>query len=230
MLAVMWTTLLDLVLPRTCPGCGAGVPWCDACGALLAGRPRRVLPPASDDDSALPPAYALTSYRGPVRSAVLAAKEHGRRDLPQLLGAALGRALVRLIGISVVVGPLWLVPAPTRPAAARRRGGDPITAMARAAVPVLLAAGVGAEVAPCLFTGRGARDSVGLDAAARRANLQGRIRWRERAGPPAGTPVVLLDDVLTTGATAAAAAVVLRRRSHPVQAVLTLAAVPPPLR
>jgi predicted amidophosphoribosyltransferase len=226
----MWRTLVDLVLPRTCPGCGAGVPWCDGCAALLAGRPRRVLPPLTDDVSAVPPAYALTRYRGPVRSAVLAAKEHGRRDLAAPLGAALGAALVRLVAIAVVAGPVWMVPAPTRPAAARRRGGDPTTAMARAAAPVLAAAGCPAGVAPCVFTGRGARDSVGLDAAGRRANLQGRIRWRDGAAPPAGAPVVLIDDVLTTGATAAAAAGVLHQRGHAVQAVLTLAAVPALLR
>lgn len=226
----MWNTLLDLALPRTCPGCGAGVPWCDGCASLLTGRPRRVLPPLTDEPSLMPPAYALTRYRGPVRSAVLAAKEHGRRDLPVPLGAALGAALVRLVSIAVITGPVWLVPAPTRPAAARRRGGDPTTVMARAAATVLVGNGCAAGVAPCVFTGRGARDSVGLDAAGRRANLQGRIRWRERAAPPPGTPVVLIDDVLTTGATAAAAADVLHRRRHPVQAVLTLAAVPALLR
>ncbi|WP_157970688.1 ComF family protein [Nakamurella deserti] len=226
----MWTTLLDLVLPRTCPGCGAAVPWCASCAAVLGGRPRRVLPPPTDDASDVPPAYALTRYRGPVRAAVLAAKEHGRRDLPAVLGDALGAALVRLTAVSVVLAPLWLVPAPTRPAAARRRGGDPMTAMARAAATVAVAAGLPSGVAPCLSTGRGARDSVGLDAAARRANLQGRVRWHGRAAPPSGAPVVLLDDVLTTGATAAAAAAVLHRRGHPVQAVLTLAAVPPMAR
>lgn len=222
----MWATLLDLVLPRTCPGCGAGVPWCDSCASLLAGRPRRVLPPVSDEDSELPPAYAMSRYRGPVRAALLAAKEHGRRDLPGLLGVSLGAALARLASIAVVTGPLWLVPAPTRPAAARRRGGDPMTLMARAAMPVLRSAGHPTGVAPCLFTGRGARDSVGLDADARRVNLQGRIRWREAAAPPSGAAVVLVDDVLTTGATAAAAVRVLHLRGHPVQAVLTLAAVP----
>jgi predicted amidophosphoribosyltransferase len=223
----MWTTLLDLVLPRTCPGCGAAAPWCAGCAADLAGRPRRVLPPPTDDASDMPPAYALTRYRGPVRAAVLAAKEHGRRDLPALLGGALGDALVRLTAISVVLAPLWLVPAPTRPSAARRRGGDPMTAMARAAATVTAAAGLSSGVAPCVFTGRGARDSVGLDAAARRANLEGRVRWRERSAPPPGAPVVLVDDVLTTGATAVAATAVLHLRGYPVQAVLTLAAVPP---
>ncbi len=101
-----------------------------------------------------------------------------------------------------------------------------MTLMARSAGPVLVAAGHWAGVAPCLYTGRGARDSVGLDPAARQANLRGRIRWRPAAAPPVGVPVVVVDDVLTTGATAAAATAALHERGHPVQAVLTLAAVP----
>jgi predicted amidophosphoribosyltransferase len=161
-----------------------------------------------------------------VRAAILAAKEHGRRDLPALLGAALGAGLVRLLAIAVLVLPFWLVPAPTRPAAARRRGGDPITRMARAAATELARGGNWSGVAPCLFTGRGARDSVGLSAPARMRNLEGRIRWRGGAAPPAGAAVVLIDDVLTTGATAATAAAVLRIHGHPVQALITLAAVP----
>lgn len=224
--------------------------WCPACASLLQGRPRRVIPPMAESefiDSAapaepgppsaaaahggamelgLPPAYALARYRGPVRAAILAAKEHGRRDLPAVLGAALGRGLVRLLNIAVIIGPVWLVPAPTRPAMARQRGGDPMTWMARAAALELVRCGYPAGVSPCLFTGRGARDSVGLSAADRIDNLAGRIRWRSRAAPPPRAPVVILDDVLTTGATATAAAQVLRQRMHSVQAVLTLATVP----
>ncbi len=105
MLAGMWTTLLDLVLPRTCPGCGTGVPWCAGCATQLAGRPRRVLPPPSDEELSLPPIYALARYRGPVRSVVLAAKEHGRRDLPDVLGTALGVGLARLAAIAVITAP-----------------------------------------------------------------------------------------------------------------------------
>lgn len=223
----MWSTLIDLALPVTCPGCGTPERWCRACAGELEGRPRRVLPPTTEIELAVPPAYALTRYRGPVRAAILAAKERGRRDLPALLGMALGAGLARLVAISVLMSPLWLVPAPTRPAAARRRGGDPVTLMARAAAVALAADGIRAGVAPCLYTGRGARDSVGLGPQARLANLDGHIHWRSGSAPPARAPVVLLDDVLTTGATAASAAGVLRANGHAVAALLTLAAVPP---
>ena len=76
---------MDLVLPRTCPGCGGPGPWCDGCDATLRGRPRRVRLPelvAGGAAARLPPVWALTRYTDPVRSAILAGKEHGRRDLP----------------------------------------------------------------------------------------------------------------------------------------------------
>ncbi len=76
-----------------------------------------------------------------------------------------------------------------RPAGGRRpgrRGGDPVTAMARAAAGSPPGAGMPTGVAPCLVTAGSARDSVGLDAAARAANLADRVRWLPGGAPPAG--------------------------------------------
>jgi predicted amidophosphoribosyltransferase len=80
-------------------------------------------------------------------------------------------------------------------------------------------------VAPALRLDGRARDSVGLDAAARAANLRGRLRHVPAGSPPPGHPVVLLDDVLTTGATASACAETLAAAGVSVVAVLTLTAV-----
>ncbi|HEY4992554.1 MAG TPA: hypothetical protein VII33_10790, partial [Nakamurella sp.] len=107
---------LDLVLPRPCPGCGGPGPWCDGCAGTLRGRPRRVRLPehVGDQGNRMPPVWALARYTDPVRSAILAGKEHGRRDMPARLGAALGAGLVRLHRVSLLPDPLWLVPAPSR--------------------------------------------------------------------------------------------------------------------
>jgi predicted amidophosphoribosyltransferase len=175
----------------------------------------------------LPPVWALSRYTDPVRSAILAGKERERRDVPAHLGVALGRGIARLQAMQVRPEACWLVPAPSRRAAARSRGGDPVTAMARAAARHLAAGGRAAGVAPCLVTAGSARDSVGLDAAQRAANLGDRVRWRSSGAPPEGAVVLVLDDVLTTGATTTAACRALRREGLVVGGVLVLAAVPP---
>ncbi len=201
--------LLDLVMPRPCPGCGGPTPWCDGCAATLAVRARQVsLPEVTLDaagDLALPLCRALARYAGPVRAAILAGKERGRSDLPPLLGRAVGVALLRMRRIALLPEEIWIVPAPSRRAAARSRGGDPVTAMAMAAARTLAEGGSVGGVAPCLYTQGRARDSVGLDASARAANLAGRVRFRAAGAPPEGAAVVLLDDVLTTGSTVVAA-------------------------
>ena len=139
----------------------------------------------------LPPIRALTRYRDPVRSAIIAGKERGRRDLPPTLGVALGTGLLRLHALGVIdagrarrSGVAGAGPDPA--IAARRRGGDPVAAMARSAARTVAAAGWSCGVAPCLWTRRGARDSVGLDAAQRAANLAGRIVVDRTGNPDAG--------------------------------------------
>jgi predicted amidophosphoribosyltransferase len=69
------------------------------------------------------------------------------------------------------------------------------------------------------------RDSVGLTAAGRLANLSGQVRLAPAGLPPPASPVVLLDDVITTGATAAVCASVLAAGGYRVTAVLALTAV-----
>jgi predicted amidophosphoribosyltransferase len=225
-------TGLDLVLPRLCPGCFADEPWCASCAATIAGRPRAVETPQAvldqfaDADLPLPAIHALARYTGPVRAAILAGKERGRRDLPPLLGAALGEGLLQLREAGVLPPEPWLVPAPTRRSSARARGGDPVTAMARSAAAVLAAAGQACGVAPCLYLARGTRDSVGLSAAGRAANLARAVRFRPAAAPPAGAPVVLLDDVLTSGATVTRSSMTLSSQGLRPVGALVLASVP----
>lgn len=209
-------TLLDLVLPHSCGGCGAaGIGWCAGCAATFAGAPVRVWPRADPGV----PCWALAPYSGPARRAVLAVKEQGRRDLVVPLGLAWAEGLARLRDPG---RPLVLVPAPSRTASARRRGGDPVVRIARIAAGWL----VDSQVVPVLQMWWGVRDSVGLTVRERRHNLSGRVTVATgRRGPAAiaeNSEVVLVDDVLTTGATACVAVGALARIGVRTAAVLAI--------
>ncbi|NLG56766.1 MAG: ComF family protein [Rhodococcus sp.] len=214
--------LADLILPIHCGGCGrSGVPWCQACAGELTDVPVRLRPRIDPGV----PVWALGPYSGPRRRAVIAAKEHGRRDLAAPLGDAVVTALTVLDGWGELgAAPKVLIPAPTRARAARQRGGDPVTAMARAAV--------GRErVCGALVTRWGTRDSVGLTAAARHSNLHGHIRLTTQGRRLANQCrdrdhfAIVVDDVMTTGTTAAEGIRVLSNAGVRVGAVLVIAGV-----
>ncbi|SEF26937.1 Predicted amidophosphoribosyltransferases [Amycolatopsis pretoriensis] len=210
--------LLDLLIPARCAGCGArGLPCCDRCAAVWGAVSEVVRVPVAG----LVRVFALSRYRGLGRRLLIAFKERGRRDLAAPLGLALARALVVL---PVPGSAVCLVPAPSRRSAARVRGGPHVELLALAAARVLAGWGFEVAVAPALELAGGARDAVGLDRAARVANLAGRLRFREAGRPPPGMPVVVLDDVITTGATAAACVRALAGEGIEVAAVLTLLA------
>ncbi|GAB2507345.1 ComF family protein [Nocardia heshunensis] len=187
--------LLDLILPRVCGGCGrAGTAWCARCADALSGPPIRIRPRADPGV----PCWALGAHRGAPRAAVLAVKEHCRWDLTKPLGFAMARGLDHLRDTA---RPLILVPAPTRRAAARSRGGDPVARSGGVAASSL----PGCRLVRMLRMRPGVRDSVGLGHRDRQHNLHGRIIVATTRPPgvlfPANAEVVLIDDVLTTGVT-----------------------------
>ena len=176
--------MLDLILPLECGGCGApATRWCDACTtdlSVAADQPH-VVNPRIDPQV---PVFALGRYAGARRRAILAMKERGRGDLVAPLACALAVGVHRLLAWGMLETPLTIVPAPTRRWAARRRGGDPITKLAVAAV----AGHPEISVVRALRMRALARDSVGLTTSARERNVAGRILLRGEPAPAHRSP------------------------------------------
>jgi predicted amidophosphoribosyltransferase len=207
--------MLDLVLPLECGGCGApSTRWCPTCAQQLAVHPDQphLVTPRLDPGV---PVLSLGRYAGARREAIVAVKEHGRADLIAPLAAALHSGLKNLLTWGVVGTPLTVVPAPTRRSAARRRGGDPVTRMARAAATGL----PGVDVIQALRLRALARDSVGLSGADRQRNIAGRVK----IGKPVTGAVLVVDDIVTTGATASESVRILRIAGAHVAGVLAIA-------
>ncbi|MGZ4541005.1 MAG: ComF family protein [Blastococcus sp.] len=227
--AALVSVLVDLVLPRTCAGCGLpGAVLCRACAGLLAvprlAQPRRF-------PHGFPPTVAAGAYDGPVRPAVIAFKERGRAELARPLGTALALAVAAVTaGVPGPPRPVLLVPVPSSAAALRARGRDHVRELTRRAVAELRVAGVPAREARLLRRQGRLRDSAGLSAAQRRANLAGTFAPAADAAPaPAGALLVLVDDVVTSGATLTEAAAVLAavaRRGDPPVLAAVVAATP----
>lgn len=210
--------MLDLILPLECGGCGApSTRWCDSCADALTVRsdePHLVSPRLNPGV----PVFSLGRYAGARREAIVAVKEHGRVDLIRPLAGALHFGLRNLLSWGVVAAPLTVVAAPTRGWAARRRGGDPVTRMASAAV----AGWPGVTVVQALRTRALVVDSVGLSSADRQRNIAGRVRVVKPLTATAGE-VLVVDDIVTTGATSCESVRVLRATGARVVAVLALA-------
>ena len=137
----------------------------------------------------------------------------------EVAARSLALGVHRLLLWGLLDVPLTIIPAPTRGWSARQRGGDPVTRIATLAT----AGHPDITVVRALAMTALARDSVGLNTAARERNIAGRVLLIRRRLPPRGE-LLLVDDIVTTGATARESVRVLHRAGARVSAVLALAA------
>lgn len=212
----MLQALLDLVLPLECAGCRrAGTRWCRRCTRVLGhlaarGGPARVAP--DPVPPGLPPTWAWGAYDDPLRSAVTAWKDEGRRDIAQLLAPLLAVAIdAALAGSGWDDGPVLLVPAPSSRRAQRARGELPLLELGRRARGAAPRRPGEPRLAPALTVVRAVADQARLGQRERARNLGGALAVAPRfAGVVAGRRCLVIDDVVTTGATLAEAARALR--------------------
>jgi predicted amidophosphoribosyltransferase len=198
------TEVVDLVLPRRCAACRRP-------GALICARCQ----PGERVHVAVDGVFAAARYEGAVRTAVLAYKERGRRELAVPLADLLARAVAEIPQRGAAV----LVPVPSARTVAATRGGDHVARLAlRAARRSRLRA------APnTLALTRAVRDSSGLGIQARATNMSGAMRARPA---PFGATAVLVDDIVTTGATLREARRALTEAGWTVAGAAVVAATP----
>ena len=233
-MSLRFDALLDLVMPATCVVCGApGERWCTDC------RP----PPEPIWVPRLRAVAAATEYGGSLRTAMLAYKERGQRQLCRPLGGLLSVAAQQVQSSAARIDPglarsgssqVALVPVPSRRAVARSRGGDHVGRLAAVAAGQV----AGTRVLSLLTLHGKPRDSAGLSAVERASNIAERMTARAptRQGERAvdshassvvvGLPVIVVDDIVTTGATLAEAERALRCAGWPVLGAAVVAATP----
>lgn len=216
-------SLLDLVLPVECVGCGRrGVVACGEGLGELASAARLVWPRPSPPR--LPPPWAVAPYDGHVRAFLLAYKEDGVTALRRPLAVALASSLRSALPARDRA-PVAIVPVPSSKAARRRRGCDVVADLATSAAMLLRGEDRPVRVVRALQHARRVADSAGLSAEQRTLNLAG--AFAVRAGfsrSVAGCRIVLVDDLLTTGVTLRECADALRRAGGDVVAAATIAA------
>jgi predicted amidophosphoribosyltransferase len=224
----MLDAFLDLAFGGRCAACARpGRVLCRACAALL---PRTSMPVRPDPSPpGLAPAFAADWYDGPLRDLVLAHKERRALALCRPLGVILAGVVEGLLASAPVSSAVVLVPVPSRPAAVRERGHDPVLRMTRVAARELDGDGRRVLARPLLVQAMPVADQAGLSATERLANLAGTLRVhpeQQRRLARTGVPVsiVVCDDVLTTGATAREAQRALADVGLPIAGVGVLAA------
>ena len=197
-------SLLDLLFPPRCGGCGAyGAAWCAACAGTLR-------PPAVSTLAGIP-LLAAGRFDGRLQQAIHSYKYRPRPQLASVLAPPLARAIATA-GVSLSA--LTFVPLHLR--RQRERGFNQAQRLA-----AQLAGALGIPLVSGLTRVRATPAQVGLSQAERRANLAGAFQWT--ASQPPGDRLGLVDDVCTTGATLTAAAEAVAEAGGSIGAFLVLA-------
>jgi ComF family protein len=230
MLAELWTSMRQLVLPAHCAACGTAapaerrIPLCESCGHALAALiqtpycplcGRRAGPYSSGPQGCyfcreypvrFDAAVRVGPYVDPLRRLILRCKGERRMEIADLLG--------RLISERLALAP-WadlvevIVPVPLHWSRRLSRGFNQAEVLARRL------AAAGGPVRRHLARARPTPHQRGLLFADRRRNVRGAFVPRSGAADLKGKRVLLVDDVMTSGTTIDECTQVLRESGAP---------------
>ena len=206
--------LSEIIFPRRCLGCRElGIEICSTCRKNW--HPHHFRQWANCAPTF--PIYSAITYSPIAGKLLLAAKESNVAVADQLVYSA----LLHTFGISRREFPGdFLVPIPSRPSVARKRGRQFIATLAQQ-----LSDQTGVPMYDNLRHIRRVRDQSSLDARSRFRNMQGSLQSANFLNGRA----VIIDDLVTTGATLQEAVRALREQGIQVAAAVT-ACVAEPLR
>ncbi len=211
------TAVTDLFLARNCSGCTApGTLLCHECESAL--KPAPVVHEFLIHSGLhwLPAAYS-GAYRGALRRVLYTYKDHHIPELALHLSPLLAAAISE-VREHVGTGPLLrVVPVPSRKAAIRRRGFDPVHHLLRS----MDTHQRGGVLMPCLQDVRGKGASKRLDRTSRLRSSAAAFAVTRDIVP--GTEVIVVDDIITTGSTISEAARTLEQAGCRVRGVAAIA-------
>lgn len=198
----MWNAWLDLALGSRCIVCAdAGRVLCVVCAENLPAAGVRIQP--DPVPPGLAPVFVAGRYAEPLKSLLIAHKEHRVFGLAEPLG--------RLLAVAVEAAhppadsALLLVGIPSSRRTVRTRGHDPVRRMVTAAARELQRRGR-AVLAPALLRQHlVVADQAGLGAGDRALNLAGALRVDpvvQRGMAGRSVTALVCDDIVTTGTTA----------------------------
>ena len=189
-------SLLDLLFPPRCAGCGRGGKWfCSQCQAEIMRVPSGLPVPAP-----LAGLWIAGFHIHPLDHAIHALKYRGKRRLAEPLGLLLAETYRREARFRLP--PDALLPVPLHKRRVAERGYNQSALLAR-----VVSRELGLPlVEDALTRARDTPQQVGLSGGQRRKNVAGAFVCQSGHPLIAGRRLVLLDDVCTTGATMTACA------------------------
>jgi competence protein ComFC len=201
MLPKLLETILNLLFPRVCVGCGVEGSWaCPACVAAV---------PVKAEHFELPGGLVVTSFlpfESPlIRELLHTLKYNSITEIAVLLTEMVAKSTL----LSELALEGCLVSVPTSQRRLRERGYNQAELVARS-----FGNWLGLPVRTDLLVRRAGRSQVGQGALGRQENLVGVFEW---TGITCDGPIILVDDLCTTGSTLAACAKALV--TMPVQAL-----------